>query len=529
MAVEETDTKNTQQTTDTTPVAQEAAPVVSPLKKDTRDINKTAGGRTINFINNWLLGFVANSSFSVFLTYFFNSKPKVKEVKENITKGAMDLFGIDSSNPDSKAYKGVMDQVRTGVEILFMTVSGSLVTLIMTPLVSNRENIAYKINQMLGKDTDVLPESMKKEIVPQNEQERIELAIRKRVTDKQVGGDLWKARFTTLAAVITGDQILNRVNRTLEENNHASVDTALLALGRKAHGQMSEATVDKYAKWFDDHNSGIKDMKENSRDHYERLAARDIAYDKKQGGTGEINEGRITISEQTRILGKEIGWTLILAGMVEKWTESFRKSRVAKERKRAIEALKNEGVIPRDWVDGKPYTFTETTTHTEIKADIIIDSKTTSVPLNTAGKEAVEAAVKKIAEEPKREAEAARMAHAGAENQSKEIAESAKQDAKSTEKTPPHEEIIIDSKTTGVPLNTAGIELVEAAVKKIAEAPKREAEAAGVAHASAENQSKEIAESAKQAAKFTEKTPPRQEITPRKDAPVETMNLQGAY
>lgn len=308
------------------------------------------GGKWVKGFVWYGLGFIGNSAASVGITYYVNPKQWAKNIRGGasswLNHKISRVTGVRKGEETGLA-KYVSDGVRSGLEILFMMISGTIVTLIMTPLVIKQEKIAYRLNQWFQKDTDILPESMIKKPEPVTIEEKIIAEVNKRVNKEQSGTDLWKSRFASMGAVIVGDQIVNATNRKLENINLPSLDTAIWRGGQQLYRILPRKITDAQARWFDAHGAGMKDIKASMKDQFDRLEGMEKTAPGSDGRT--LNEPRMVVTEQSRLLTKEVGWTFILARWVDKWTEGFRRRRVQRQTLTALDKMQKQGFIPHGY------------------------------------------------------------------------------------------------------------------------------------------------------------------------------------
>jgi hypothetical protein len=307
-------------------------------------LRDTAGAKMLHFFTYYVMGFVANSSLSLVFTYLLNPQPKVKAFREKTLEKVGNIFNGKDGKPNG-ALKYVADGLRSTVEILFMTVAGFTMTTLMTPLVTHKDKIAYRINKLLGKDTDILPDDMKPRKKPETLEELVEDRLCREVKRGYSAGDLWKGRVTSLLVPIFGDMGLNFANRKLEENGRQSLDTLAWRSGQKAYKQLEKTNgwLKKYTNFFKKNGAGIEDIKENLKEHYTRLENTERKYG--NSAPGRLNEDSMIISEQTRIIGKEWGWTFINSIFVDKLTKWFHDRRVHKQEEKAVNRLREEHVL----------------------------------------------------------------------------------------------------------------------------------------------------------------------------------------
>ena len=314
-----------------------AASVDAPLTE--KKMADTLGGKIANFFTFYVVGFVANSALSLGITYGLNPRPEVKQLKDNIANTVIKVAG--DANHDK-----VNDSIRSSVEIAFMFIAGIIATTVMTPLTRYNEQIAHKINTIMGKDQDVLPEEMKPLPKPETIEQKIEQEIDKKIK-KHSASDLWKSRIVSMVAVMGGDYLLNRSSRYLEAHDKPSVDTASWRAGMQLYKVLPEKVVAGWNKWFSQHGASIKDVEANMSEHFGRLQNTELKHGNSPSGVA--NENSMVVAEQARLVTKEVGWTLTLALFVDRLTEWFHKDRIKNERSKAIEVLKKEGVIPEGY------------------------------------------------------------------------------------------------------------------------------------------------------------------------------------
>lgn len=318
------------------PLRKECPPEDMPQRQG-KDINKTVGGKITTLLTNYIVGGVGNSSLSLAFTYGLNPRDDVKKFKDNVTNFFTSKFGSNSTK--------TLDSVRSTVEVSFMFIAGFIMTAVMTPMILHREKIAYKINQLIGKDKDVLPDNMKPKEAPKTVEDRIEQELNKRVRTKQGIADLWIARFVAVGGVMAGDYFLNRSSRAREAAGKDSIDTLSWKAGQKAYGHMKPEMVTRWNNWFARHDASIGDMRKNMKDHFNRLEETERQFAK----GGPLNEDRMVVAEQARIVTKEVGWTFVCALWVEKLTGLFNKYRVHKQQEKALQNMTKEGFVPKGY------------------------------------------------------------------------------------------------------------------------------------------------------------------------------------
>lgn len=310
-----------------------------------KDMSKTFGGKITDFIIYQGLGFVGNSAVSVGITYGLNPRPGV----EKFRKGAHDKA--------QKVFKDFLprEAIGNGVDIGFMLIAGTILTAVMAPLVNRREQIAYKINQMFGKDKDVVPENERKYGNPTTLEDKIELELKNRVNYCQTSGDLWKARWTGIWIPVFGDMGLGKWNAKRETEGKWSIDTISWKAGQHLYDKvLPSGAIEKMGNFFKKHKAGIEDIKTNNPSVYARIDKAEQfheEFNRKMLGQKEptpeaVRNDRMMIADQTRLLGKEIGWTYILSGIVENLTKRFQSQRIHKQELKAIAKMREEGIIP---------------------------------------------------------------------------------------------------------------------------------------------------------------------------------------
>lgn len=412
--------------------APSAAPVSSPgasantsdsaFADTSRDknIKDTRGYKLLHTGIFTVLGFGINFLAAELFTYWANTKPWVKKFRETVSNGIADkllgkpkdLYALNAEMPlgkienytppeESKLSFGdrsrgiVHNQVRSTTEILFMMVSGWCVTLIMAPLASNMDKMAYRLNQWLGRDKDVLTDAMKLErLQPRSVEELLENEVKRRVKDKITAGDVWKARLASALIVIAGDSLLTFFTDLVEKKgkHYLSPDNWLWKAGKVITNLLPESWNGVLRDFYDNHGAGLKDLADNQMRIFKRatkaqgldiktdwyamekkdgsIRAEEYARDpqnytknvvfkdsdavitKKTGETlSEQEQNQLVNGEQARIFAKDIGWTLALAKMLEYMAASFSRRRVQKERVKAVDDIRNSLIK----VDGKTY------------------------------------------------------------------------------------------------------------------------------------------------------------------------------
>jgi hypothetical protein len=319
------------------------------VDKPRKSIHDTLGSKLTHFLIYYVLGFAANSALSVGITYYVMPRDRVKTAKDAMAEGIKGVFK-NSKDPKRAALQTI--------EILIMMVAGTILTACMAPLVNHREQIAHWINKKIGRDADVLPDDQKKLPAPRTLEERIEQEITKRVNKHHTSNDLWKARWTGLTVPLVGNFILSnwnskrenvpRINPAtgLKDNwryEKWSVDTKVWEAGGKFYDKVlsKKSWVNKLSNFLEGHGAGIKDMERNAPESFNVLKAIEDPHN-----TGVINKSRVMVAEQGRMLTKEVGWTIILAGIIDMLVGAFYKHRVKKEQQKAIADLTKEGFVP---------------------------------------------------------------------------------------------------------------------------------------------------------------------------------------
>jgi len=313
------------------PPAQAATAAPAPLSVKQKNISETPGGKITNFFIFYVMGWVANAVLSLLIAYNLNPRDNVKRAKDRMANALARGFG---GTPG----KNTVDGIRSAVEITFLMISGTLVTVVMTPLLKYYGQISHRINRMLGKDIDVLPEEMKKLPEPRTAEERIQQEIQKRVNKGNAGiAALWLSRIGMTGAILAGDGVVNRGSRILESKNLPSVDTLSWNLGRQVYKIMPKSLTDRWASWFERHDASIDKIKVNMADHFDRL---------EEHGKVDNDNNSMVIAEQTRIVIKEVGWSFTMAKFMEVLTGSVREKLIGKQIKKAIDEVTREGLVP---------------------------------------------------------------------------------------------------------------------------------------------------------------------------------------
>lgn len=325
------------------PLRKDASPEHSVPKPPEKDIRKTSGWKLVTAAVFYGIGFIFNSTLSLFITYFLNPLKSVANIKEGATAFLVKNVGRVLKNV---SHVKVLDSMRSGVEISFMMIAGTVATLIMTPLVHRHGKMAHKVNQWLGKDQHVLPDEMKPVPEPKTLEDKIEQEIDKRVNIKHGAGDLWKARIISMLLCLGGDWAVNKSSRILEGAGQPSVDTLSWRMGQKLYGVLPEKAVKSWVGFFSRHGASIEKIEANMKDHFQRLKNTEITFG---AHGGPVNADRMVISEQTRLITKELGWTLIVAVWVGEFLRLFHKRRLKKERQEAIAELTREGLVPEGY------------------------------------------------------------------------------------------------------------------------------------------------------------------------------------
>jgi hypothetical protein len=303
-----------------------------------KDIHKTIGGRLTHAGIYYLLGFVGNSGLSIGITYLLNPREWVKNLKKPAAEAMEKVLKGFSKDPLRMAHRTV--------EIGFMMIAGTILTAAMVPLVKRRERIAYWINQKLGTDKDVLPDHLVKQPEPRTLEEKIEQEINKRVNKQHSSGDLWSARWTALAVPLFGEMALSNWNSKREKAGQWSVDTKIVEGGTKLYDKVlsKKSWVDKLSRFFEKHGASMEEMQKNAPENYKVLAGIENKLH-----PGELNKSRMMIADQSRMLSKEVGWTIILAVLVDRLVRVFHNRRVKREEKKAIAEITKEGFVPEGY------------------------------------------------------------------------------------------------------------------------------------------------------------------------------------
>lgn len=308
-----------------------------------KDISKTAGGKITDAVIYKGMGFVGNSGLSIAVTYFLMSKKKVKNFITATTEGAQSLFkGSSLERPVGRV-----------VEILFMIIAGTILTACMAPLVTRREKIAHWVNQKLGKDTDVLPSDMQTFNQPHTLEDKVEQELKKRINYGQTSRDLWKARWTSLIVPIVGEGLLSDWNARREKQVPAkwSTDGLSWKAGQYMYDEvLKPQSIAKFTRFLSDHGAGIEDIRAPDKNGKipESYTLLENAEKRHIQRTGEarLNTDRMVIAEQSRLLGKEVGWTIITSAIMERLTHKFQDRRIRKQEAKAIAKMREEGIIP---------------------------------------------------------------------------------------------------------------------------------------------------------------------------------------
>jgi hypothetical protein len=254
---------------------------------------------------------------------------------------------IKSNHPEK-----IIDSVRSGVEISFMVLAGFVTTAIMLPIVMNRGAIAHKINKILGTDKHVLPDNLIVRPEPKTLEDKIDQEVHKHVNKRITAADVWKARFLTIAGVLVGDQLVNSSSRWLESKGLQSIDTLSWRLGQKIYSILPKEKVSKFNEWCSNHGASIEMIEKNMKEHFSRLKKTEIEFGE-HGGIPlhervPIND-RMVISEQSRILVKELGWAFIAAAFLHQLTNWYHNRRVKSEEQTAIAHITKQGLVPEGY------------------------------------------------------------------------------------------------------------------------------------------------------------------------------------
>jgi hypothetical protein len=316
-------------------------PVCDPPMKD---MSKTFGGKITDAVIYKGLGFVGNSTLSVGVTYWVNPTKGAKWAREKSLIGAQRLLKDFLPQP----------AINNAVDIGFMLIAGTILTAVMAPLVNRREKIAYWINQKAGKDADVLPDKDRTYAKPATLEDKIEQELNKRVNYNQTSKDLWKARWSGIWLPVFGDMALGKWSANREAAGKWSVDTVSWKVGQRLYDDvLPKEKVNTLGNFFKRHGAGIEDVKANNRQIYDRLQKVELEHEKhntlvkgRKAADTPTSDDRMMIADQTRLLGKEVGWTIILAEFVEKLTFKFQARRVRREEIKAIAKMREEGIIP---------------------------------------------------------------------------------------------------------------------------------------------------------------------------------------
>ena len=137
----------------TLPLNQDAPLQDRAIAPSQKDFHKTIGAKLTQFLIYGVLGFGANSGLSVGITYFLMPKEWWKRPKNGLANAMQWIF------------RSAEDPLRASnrtLEIGMMMVAGTALTACMAPLVERRDKIAHWINRKLDKDTDVIPDHLKK-------------------------------------------------------------------------------------------------------------------------------------------------------------------------------------------------------------------------------------------------------------------------------------------------------------------------------------------------------------------------------
>jgi hypothetical protein len=317
---------------------------ISALEKNIMD---TEGGKKTNKIIHYWLGGVLNFVISIGFTYKLNPHPTTQKVINGTVDGISKQFrGFGS---------GAEATVRSTLEVVYMFAAGIVTTLIITPLITHQQKIAYQINKMLGKDMNVLTDEMKDNISPKTMEDKIEQELRKKVNFKHTAGDLWKMRIIMMAFFLGFDNVVDGgnkgpLNKLLEGNNLPSMRTLYWSLGMRIGSFFPKRLTGGLEKWLSDNGAGIEDIKKagenTNNDHYTKLE--ETAEKLREKGV-DVTKGSMVVGEAIRLALKETTYLSIMTPMMDKGTEYFRKIRVEKMKNTAVAQLKKEGIIPEGY------------------------------------------------------------------------------------------------------------------------------------------------------------------------------------
>lgn len=317
-------------------------PACDPPQKDI--MKDTVGGKVTKAVLFEVMGEGLNATTSVGVTYWINPTPGAKKARETVHKTAQALFKEFLPQP----------AISNLVDISFMLIAGTTVTALMAPLVNRQEKVAHWVNKKLGKDTDVLPEDQRTYGTPLTMEDQIQQELKKRVHYGQTSRDLWKARWSGIMVPIFGDMALGKWSAHREEQNKWSVDTVSWKVGQHLYDSaLHKKTVAKLGRFFKNHGAGMSDVEMNNPELYARIRKVEDLHEKintQIHGKDKIKEidrdDRMMIADQTRLLGKEVGWTVVTGEIIKHLTFHFHGNRIRKQESKAIAQMREEGIIP---------------------------------------------------------------------------------------------------------------------------------------------------------------------------------------
>jgi len=323
--------------------------------RNAKNINETFGGKVMHWMTYYGVGFVANGILSLGITYYLNPRKSVRDFKARAT-GFITRHPIKTEEDlklleQHPAMKKTLDSFRSAVEITFQFISGSIMTVFMMPLMKYKDNLAYKCNQLFGRDKEVVPECLQPEKTPTSQAEALEIELNKRVHRDRSNADLWKSRIILMFTILGGDFLYNRGNRKLEEHNLISGDTVTWAAGMKLNKILPKSVSDPWVNFFQNHGASVDLIRENVPDHFGRIERMERKYGSSPAGAPVegLNTNSMVLGEQTRLITKEWGWTLFMASFLDKLTGRFQRNRIGREQEKAIASLRREGKLTDDF------------------------------------------------------------------------------------------------------------------------------------------------------------------------------------
>ena len=271
--------------------------------------DKKSANNLFNKLNYFGLGFVANSSLSLWITY--NVMPtKWAQARIDDLRGVlMPVAGVwDKAkgmiNPKKAAQFNhaireahVGESARSMAEILCMCIAGCIVLVPMKLLEDHKKAIVNKIDHIENPQyhQHCLENHIKPEALPFEKEDK-----------HLTWGNLLTARAAGVASVIGIDAAFQMFNNKRHDKGKWNLDTAEWKMG----GKIYDALPEKVGKKFTDFFTADKRANATSLDNIQPMLRKRLT-----DSVGH-DSNRMMFAEQTRLFTKEVSLTLVMAGIV---------------------------------------------------------------------------------------------------------------------------------------------------------------------------------------------------------------------